>query len=73
MARILQAVQPDVIGMSEVEDFSADFVRELLDTWMPLDLRLVACGQRRLGPHRGQPLAHCSGLSRSLPAVSRRD
>lgn len=36
MARILQAVQPDVIGMSEVEDFSADMVRDLLDTWMPL-------------------------------------
>ncbi len=36
MSRILQAVQPDVIAMSEVEDFSADFVRDLLDTWMPL-------------------------------------
>ena len=36
MARILQAVQPDVIGMSEVEDFSATFVQGLLDEWMPL-------------------------------------
>ena len=36
MARILQAVQPDVIGMSEVEDFSAAFVQGLLDEWMPL-------------------------------------
>lgn len=36
MARILQAVQPDVLAMSEVEDFSADFVRDLLDEWMPL-------------------------------------
>lgn len=37
MARILQAVQPDVIGMSEVEDFSAAFVQGLLDEWLPLD------------------------------------
>jgi len=36
MERILQAIQPDVLAMSEVEDFSADFVRDLLDVWMPL-------------------------------------
>ena len=36
MERILQAIQPDVLAMSEVEDFSADFVRDLLDAWMPL-------------------------------------
>ena len=36
MARILGAVQPDVLAMSEVEDFSADYVRDLLDEWMPL-------------------------------------
>jgi len=37
MGRILQAVQPDVIGMSEVEDFSAAQVRDLLDGWLPLE------------------------------------
>ena len=37
MGRILQAVQPDVIGMSEVEDFSAAHVRDLLDGWLPLE------------------------------------
>ena len=37
MGRILQAVQPDVIGMSEVEDFGANHVRDLLDEWLPLE------------------------------------
>jgi len=37
MARILQATQPDVIGMSEVEDFSAAQVQSLLDQWLPLE------------------------------------
>ena len=37
MGRILQAVQPDVIGMSEVEDFSAAQVQGLLNEWLPLD------------------------------------
>ena len=37
MGRILQAVQPDIIGMSEVEDFSANHVRDLLDAWLPLE------------------------------------
>lgn len=37
MGRILAAVQPDVIGMSEVEDFTAAHVQGLLDQWMPLE------------------------------------
>jgi len=36
MGRILQAVQPDIIGLSEVEDFSAVHVRDLLDQWLPI-------------------------------------
>jgi len=36
-SRILQAVQPDVLAMSEVEDFSADMVQDLLNEWMPLE------------------------------------
>lgn len=36
MGRILGAIQPDVIGMSEVEDFSAAQVVSLLNEWMPL-------------------------------------
>lgn len=37
MGRILQAVQPDVIGLSEVEDFSAEHVQNLLDDWLPIE------------------------------------
>ena len=37
MARILGAVQPDVLAMSEVEDFSEDFVQGLLNEWMPIE------------------------------------
>lgn len=37
MSRILQAVQPDIIAMSEVEDFSAEWTQNLLNEWMPLD------------------------------------
>jgi endonuclease/exonuclease/phosphatase family metal-dependent hydrolase len=37
MARILQATQPDVIGMSEVEDFSAAQMSEWLNDWVPLE------------------------------------
>ncbi len=36
MGRILGAVQPDVIGMSEVEDFSEAQVQALLEEWMPI-------------------------------------
>lgn len=35
MGRILGAIQPDVIGMSEVEDFSEAHVETLLNEWMP--------------------------------------
>ena len=38
MARILQATQPDVIAMSEVEDFSETQVAELLNEWIPTEM-----------------------------------
>ena len=34
--RILLAIQPDIIGFSEVDDVSASFVAGLLDDWLPL-------------------------------------
>jgi hypothetical protein len=34
--RILLAIQPDIIGFSEVDDVSASFVAGLLDSWLPL-------------------------------------
>ena len=36
MGRILGALQPDVIGMSEVEDFTEAQVEALLNDWMPI-------------------------------------
>ena len=36
MGRILGALQPDVIGMSEVEDFTEAQVEALLNEWMPI-------------------------------------
>tara|TARA_B100000768_G_scaffold45516_1_gene44335 strand:- start:14099 stop:15862 length:1764 start_codon:yes stop_codon:yes gene_type:complete len=37
MERILQAVAPDIIGFSEVSNVSANYVRGLLNDWIPLD------------------------------------
>jgi endonuclease/exonuclease/phosphatase family metal-dependent hydrolase len=37
MGRILGAVQPDILAMSEVEDFSEEHVQSLLDDWMPIE------------------------------------
>ena len=37
MERILQAVSPDVIGLSEVANVSANYVRGLLNDWIPLE------------------------------------
>ena len=37
MERILQAVAPDIIGFSEVSNVSANYVRGLLNDWIPLE------------------------------------
>ncbi len=37
MERILQAINPDIIGFSEVSDESPNFVQGLLDQWLPLE------------------------------------
>jgi hypothetical protein len=37
MERILQAISPDIIGLSEVSNVSANYVRGLLNDWIPLD------------------------------------
>jgi hypothetical protein len=37
MERILQAVLPDIIGFSEVSNVSANYVRNLLNDWIPLE------------------------------------
>lgn len=37
MERILQAVSPDIIGLSEVSNVSANYVRNLLNDWIPLE------------------------------------
>ena len=37
MERILQAVQPDILAMSEVQDFTEAQVQGLLNTWMPIE------------------------------------
>lgn len=36
MGRILAAVQPDILGLSEVDNMGATTVRNLLNSWMPL-------------------------------------
>ena len=36
MKRILQAVDPDILALSEVSNVSANYVRELLNDWLPL-------------------------------------
>ena len=35
--RILDATNPDIIGFSEVEDYTPSFVADLLDMWLPLE------------------------------------
>ena len=35
MGRMVSALQPDVIGFSEVDDVSASYVRNLLESWLP--------------------------------------
>ena len=35
MGRMVQAIVPDVIGFSEVDDVSANYVRGLLESWLP--------------------------------------
>ena len=35
--RILQAIDPDIIGFSEVSDVSSNFVKGLLNQWLPLE------------------------------------
>ena len=37
MKRILQAVDPDILALSEVSNVSANYVRELLNDWLPLE------------------------------------
>lgn len=37
MKRILQAVDPDILGLSEVSNVSAAYVQGLLNDWLPLD------------------------------------
>ena len=37
MKRILQAVNPDILALSEVSNVSANYVRELLNDWLPLE------------------------------------
>ena len=35
MGRMVAALQPDVIGFSEVDDVSASYVKGLLESWLP--------------------------------------
>ena len=35
MGRMVAAIQPDVIGLSEVDDVSAPYVKSLLESWLP--------------------------------------
>ena len=72
MGRILSAIQPDVIGMSEVEDFSESQVEALLNDWMPIkggewhvtkdDWDLMVCS-------RWSITAEYPGIYRQFPVV----
>lgn len=73
MGRILAAVQPDIIGFSEVDDMGTTTVRNLLNTWMPLpggaNWVVVKDDYDLMVASRYPIAATYSGVTRQFPTV----
>ena len=73
MERILQAVAPDIIGFSEVSNVSANYVRGLLNDWIPLEdgasWNVVKDDYDLMVASKGAVLSSHSGVYRQFPVV----
>lgn len=73
MERILQAVDPDIIGFSEVNNVSADFVANLLNDWLPpaegVVWSVVKDDYDLMVATTGSILASYSGIYRQFPVL----
>lgn len=73
MERILQAVAPDIIGFSEVSNVSANYVRGLLNEWIPLEggasWNVVKDDYDLMVASKGAVLSSHSGVYRQFPVV----
>ena len=73
MERILQAVAPDIIGFSEVSNVSANYVRGLLNEWVPLEggasWNVVKDDYDLMVASKGAVLSSHSGVYRQFPVV----
>ena len=73
MERILQAVAPDIIGFSEVSNVSANYVRGLLNEWIPLEggasWNVVKDDYDLMVASKGAVISSHSGVYRQFPVV----
>lgn len=73
MERILQAVDPDIIGFSEVSDVSAGYVTNLLNDWIPLEgggsWNVVKDDWDLMVAAKGNILASYPYVTRQFPAL----
>jgi len=70
MGRMVQALQPDVIGFSEVDDVSATYVKGLLESWLPGTTWNVVKDDYDLMVASTYPIeSSYAGVYRSFPAV----
>ena len=70
MGRMVAALQPDVIGFSEVDDVSANYVKGLLESWLPGTTWNVVKDDYDLMVASTFPLGESfSGVYRSFPVV----
>jgi hypothetical protein len=73
MERILQAVSPDIIGFSEVSNVSANYVRNLLNDWIPLEdgasWNVVKNNYDLMVASKGAVLSTHSSVYRQFPVV----
>ena len=70
MGRMVAALQPDVIGFSEVDDVSASYVKGLLESWLPGTTWNVVKDDYDLMVASTWPLGESfSGVYRSFPVV----
>ncbi len=73
MKRILQAVDPDILALSEVSNVSANYVRELLNDWLPLEddasWNVVKDDWDLMVASKGAILSSYSEVMRQFPAL----
>jgi hypothetical protein len=73
MERILQAINPDIIGFSEVSDASTGFVQGLLNQWLPLEAgatwNVIKDDYDLMVASKGSILEGFSDLYRQFPVI----